>query len=45
MDCVLLVTDHSVYDYPFIMKHSPLVVDTRNAFGGEDNTGGKIVMA
>lgn len=30
-DCVLIVTDHSAYDYPFIAKHSRLVVDTRNA--------------
>ena len=30
-DCVLIVTDHSAYDYPFIVQHSPLVVDTRNA--------------
>jgi UDP-N-acetyl-D-glucosamine dehydrogenase len=30
-DCVLVATDHSAYDYPFIVRHSPLVVDTRNA--------------
>jgi UDP-N-acetyl-D-glucosamine dehydrogenase len=30
-DCVLIVTDHSVYDYEFIVRHAPLVVDTRNA--------------
>jgi UDP-N-acetyl-D-glucosamine dehydrogenase len=30
-DCVLIATDHSAYDYDFIVKHSPLVVDTRNA--------------
>ncbi len=31
MDCVLIATDHTCYDYDFIVKHSPLVVDTRNA--------------
>ncbi|MBI4613596.1 MAG: nucleotide sugar dehydrogenase, partial [Planctomycetes bacterium] len=31
-DCVLLVTDHSAYDYPWIAEHARLVVDTRNAF-------------
>jgi UDP-N-acetyl-D-glucosamine dehydrogenase len=30
-DAVVIVTDHSAYDYPWIVKHSPLVVDTRNA--------------
>lgn len=31
MDCVLIATDHSDYDYDFVVKHSSLVVDTRNA--------------
>lgn len=30
-DCVLIATDHSAYDYDFITKHAPLVLDTRNA--------------
>lgn len=30
-DCVLIATDHSVYDYEFIVQHAPLIVDTRNA--------------
>jgi UDP-N-acetyl-D-glucosamine dehydrogenase len=30
-DCVLIATDHSVYDYDFIVRHSTLVLDTRNA--------------
>jgi UDP-N-acetyl-D-glucosamine dehydrogenase len=30
-DCVLILTDHSVYDWPWIVEHSRLVVDTRNA--------------
>jgi len=33
-DCVLIVTDHSVYDYPAIVEASQLVVDTRNATKG-----------
>ncbi len=32
-DCVLISTDHSSYDYRFIVKNSALVVDTRNATG------------
>jgi UDP-N-acetyl-D-glucosamine dehydrogenase len=30
-DCVLIVTDHSAYDWPWIVAHAPLVIDTRNA--------------
>lgn len=30
-DCVLIVTDHSAYDYAHILTHARLVVDTRNA--------------
>jgi len=30
-DVVLIVTNHSDYDYQFIVEHSQLVVDTRNA--------------
>jgi len=33
-DCVVIVTDHSDYDYPGIVKESQLVVDTRNATRG-----------
>ncbi len=33
-DCVLLVTDHSAYDYPWIASRARLIVDTRNAFKG-----------
>lgn len=33
-DCVLIVTDHSDYDYKRIVHESQLVVDTRNATRG-----------
>jgi UDP-N-acetyl-D-glucosamine dehydrogenase len=33
-DCVLIMTDHSDYDYQDIVKQSKLVVDTRNATKG-----------
>jgi UDP-N-acetyl-D-glucosamine dehydrogenase len=33
-DCVLIVTDHSDYDYARIVKEAQLVVDTRNATKG-----------
>jgi UDP-N-acetyl-D-glucosamine dehydrogenase len=27
----LIVTDHSAVDYALVVRHAPLVVDTRNA--------------
>ena len=30
-DCVLIATDHSAFDWEFIVRHARLVVDTRNA--------------
>jgi len=33
-DCVLIVTDHSDYDYERIVRESKLVVDTRKATRG-----------
>jgi UDP-N-acetyl-D-glucosamine dehydrogenase len=36
-DCVLIVTDHSDYDYSQIVGESQLVVDTRNATKGIDS--------
>ncbi len=36
-DCVLIVTDHSDYDYRRIVRESRLVVDTRNATRGMDS--------
>jgi UDP-N-acetyl-D-glucosamine dehydrogenase len=32
-DCVLIATDHTAYDYDWIVQHAKLVVDTRNAAG------------
>ena len=31
MDAVMILTDHSSYDYEWIVTHAPLVIDTRNA--------------
>jgi len=44
-DVVLISTDHSDYDYGWIVKHSQLVVDTRNATAGVRRGKGKIVKA
>ncbi len=38
-DCVVIITNHSNYDYPQILETAQLLVDTRNALGkaGKDN--------
>jgi UDP-N-acetyl-D-glucosamine dehydrogenase len=33
-DCVLIITNHSTFDYPAILAGARLVVDTRNALKG-----------
>jgi UDP-N-acetyl-D-glucosamine dehydrogenase len=44
-DCVLIATDHTAFDYPFIVKHSKLVIDTRNATKTVNTGREKIVRA
>lgn len=31
-DAVVLITDHSIVDYDFVLRHAPLVLDTRGVF-------------
>jgi UDP-N-acetyl-D-glucosamine dehydrogenase len=33
VDCVVIITNHRVYDYAAILDQAKLIVDTRNAFG------------
>ncbi len=44
-DAVLIATNHSEYDYAWIVKNSRLVVDTRNATSGVRTGRSKIVKA
>lgn len=37
-DCVVLLTNHSVYSYKDIIKNSRLIIDTRNAFKDYDDS-------
>ncbi len=43
-DAVVIVTDHSSYDYAAVVRHSKLVVDTRNATKGVKEHREKIVL-
>lgn len=42
-DCVVIITNHSVYDYTGIVEAARLVVDTRNALGAARRSNPKIV--
>ena len=42
-DCVILLTEHSCFDYPWILEKSKLIIDTRNAF--KDFESEKVVKA
>ncbi|QDU55687.1 UDP-N-acetyl-D-glucosamine 6-dehydrogenase [Aeoliella mucimassa] len=44
-DCVIIVTDHSSVDYEHLVKHTDLIVDTRNALAGVEVAGARIVKA
>src|SRR5262249_61838858 len=33
-DCVVILTDHSAFDYSLIARHAAAIVDTRNALSG-----------
>lgn len=44
-DAVLIVTDHTAYDWSNIVQHAQLVVDTRNACKGVTSGREKIVKA
>lgn len=45
VDCVLVSTNHSVYDYDFIYEHAGLIVDTRNVFSRDQKNSNKVIMA
>jgi UDP-N-acetyl-D-glucosamine dehydrogenase len=45
VDCVLLATNHSDYDYQFILDHADLIIDTRNAFAGLKGAADKVIQA
>jgi UDP-N-acetyl-D-glucosamine dehydrogenase len=44
-DCVVLATDHSAYDYDFILDNAPLIIDTRGVYHKVARGNGKIVEA
>jgi UDP-N-acetyl-D-glucosamine dehydrogenase len=43
MDCVVIATAHKAYDWDLVLKHSRLVVDTRNAAKNSTVKGARVV--
>ncbi len=44
-DCILIATNHDAYDYDFILRNAPLIVDTKNVFAQRSEHPDKIYMA
>jgi UDP-N-acetyl-D-glucosamine dehydrogenase len=44
-DCLVIVTDHSAYDYEWIVNNARLIVDTRNATAGSAAENGRVWKA
>lgn len=44
-DAVLIITDHDSVDYQALVRHAPLVVDTRNACRKAGASGANLVLA
>ncbi len=45
MDCAVIVTNHAAYDYDFIVRHSDVIIDTRNATRDVKTGKSKIIKA
>lgn len=43
MDCVVVTTDHTAFDYAMVLDKARSIVDTRNAFGARGMVSKKIV--
>lgn len=44
LDCLIILTDHNVYDYDDILDNTRLVVDTRNITNGNGHHNGTRVV-
>ncbi len=42
-DCVVLITDHTVFDWNLIAGQARLIVDSRNALGGVSTGQARVV--
>ncbi|HEY2785744.1 MAG TPA: nucleotide sugar dehydrogenase, partial [Fimbriiglobus sp.] len=45
LDCVIVATDHSAFDWPKVVEQTSLIIDTRNATKGVTTHRDRIVRA
>lgn len=43
-DCVVVITDHTIFDWQMIRQHARLIVDTRNALKAAPTGSARVVM-
>jgi UDP-N-acetyl-D-glucosamine dehydrogenase len=43
-DCAVVLCDHDAFDYEMVLRHAPLIVDTRNALGRRGLRGEHVVL-
>ncbi len=43
-DCVVITTDHSHMDWDLVLRHAPIVIDTRNATKDVESNRDKIIL-
>jgi UDP-N-acetyl-D-glucosamine dehydrogenase len=41
-DCVVIITDHKVYDYQAILNRAKFIFDSRNALGKQGKNNPKV---
>ena len=41
-DCVIIITNHKIYDYPAILKEAKFIFDSRNALGKQGKNNPKV---
>jgi len=42
-DCAVILTNHSAVDYGLILRHAPVIVDTRNQYGNLPRASSRVV--
>jgi UDP-N-acetyl-D-glucosamine dehydrogenase len=42
-DCVVVHTNHNTYDWDWVMEHSDIIIDTRNATAGHPQNHAKVI--
>jgi len=44
VDCIVIVTNHTVYDYQWIGEHAKVIIDSRNAMQNVTNPAARVIL-